>query len=53
MNTLKMQQAQHILDRCDGDLAKALTYAGFRHAVASIIRTTWPHTLAHRDAQPR
>ena len=53
MDDQKMKQAQHILNTCEGNLSEAMSYAAFRHAVASVIRETWPHTLTHRDAQPK
>lgn len=38
----ELRNAQHVLDRCDGNLAEAMTYAAFRIRVTTVMRNHWP-----------
>lgn len=51
MDERKLNQLQYILDRSDGDIAKALTYAAFRRGIVSVIQSTWPNTTSRDNAE--
>lgn len=38
----ELKLAQRVLDRCEGDLSQAITYAAFRGPIARVLRNHWP-----------
>lgn len=47
--TDELATAQRILDRCDGNLADAITHAAFRATIAKVLRAHWPVGVANLD----
>jgi hypothetical protein len=48
----RLSAAQRILDREEGDLTRALTYATFRYTIVRVIAESWPNALP-KSARPR
>lgn len=45
----ELMMSQRILDRCEGNLAEAVTYAAFRANIARVLRAHWPTGMANMD----